>query len=1713
MVLSARLTQSEWVASGYLTYGCPMGSNLGWTGCDAPVAVRVDLLHESGRTRVSRVYLPAGTVIRKEPLGPGAAGRLRHETEMLRRLSDVGGVVRLASGGPPMRDSILLADVGGSAVSDRPVPWDPAEVVELAEQVARALAGIHRRGVIHRDLNPGNIVLAGGDRAALIIDFALATTVAAPGVLSDLAVVGSVPYLAPEQTGRTGRRVDQRADLYALGAILYELVTGAPPFGAGDPLRVIHDHLTREPVAPSEVNPAVPADLSAIILHLLEKEPDDRYQSAEGLLHDCELLRRGAPVPAPGRADLPAHPLAPSRLVGRERETVELRTAFTEALEGRCPGVVIGGEPGVGKTALAGELRSIAAAHDGWFVAGKFDQFRRDREYNGCWQAFRALARLLLAEPEDSLVEVRERILRALGPNAGLATASIPEMVSLLGVPPDLGDPMTVQVRLRRSAVELLGAVASPKRPIVFFVDDLQWSSPAALDVVDLLLGGEDRIEGLLVVGAYRSSEVDAVHPLRAALARWARQPAAPLAQELRNLAPEDQTALVANLLDLAPANAAELARLLAPSTGGNPYDTVELVNALRQDGGLTPGEHGWQWDPAGLERRLARVDKGELLSARLLDLPPATGETLATMACLAGRAGLDLLSAATGLTEARVRQRLEPAFAAGLLELESNGHPVARFHHDRTQEAVLSTLTAEAERDRRLALARRLGEQDCFAAIAAELYLPVADAVRDPAERRRMTELFRLAAAGAKRVVDSSFGERCLAAALRFIDPADTEALLTTRIERHAALYLLGRLAEADEEFLAIRRLSVDAGRTATAMAVQVSSLDNRGHTNEAIALGLEALPRLGLPVPSPDRLGEETDRGLAAVHRWLDTTSDADDLRREAPADRPGLAALPIVNQLIAASYVTRPRLLDWLCVTAMRMWATDGPHPALVGACGWIGSVFVTSKRDYRTGYRIMRRILAVSRARGYEPEIWQTQFQYVAGTSHWHEPLEVSVAGARQALEGLARGGDLLFACKTHFVLVHVLLDCAPSLEAVAAEADEAIAFAVRTGYDLAEEVFRMYRQIVRVLRGEIVEPAAPRGAVLNLMPDDPITVCYMYLTQAMLAAIFGRWADLDQACAALEPFLPRYEAPYLGVTGRLLRALSLAGQVRSAGPGRGAAELAEPPAQAELAELDGQIRWLAERAADAPANFEHLLRLVEAERAWAVGEFREAACTFDLAQRTSAGLSRPWHRALILERAARFYLAHGMEEAGGGLLAAARAQYLDWGATAKVSQLDYARSAGDRPAPRPRAAPAYAAAAGAPVAGDRSADGTPADGTPADGTRVENTGSAGTMTSGTVDLLGIIAASRALSSQTGVDGLRAKVVGILGEMTGATGVRLLLRDREEDRWSVPLDDGGEISLAEAARRRLLPASVVRYAERTHEPLSVADAAHDDRFSRDLYFTTGGLDRCSMLAVPIVMRGETRAMLLLENRVIRGAFAADRLEGVMLIAGQLAVSLDNALVYASLEAKVAERTGQLAAANHRLEQLSATDPLTGLANRRHLDEVLGTEWRRAERQGTPIAVAMVDIDHFKAYNDRLGHAAGDRCLQRVAACLAAGVRGGDLAARYGGEEFAIVMPGADGPVATAIAARLRAAVAELGEPHPAAAGTIVTVSIGTAAATPSRGEDAAGAAGVVERADAALYAAKRAGRDRVEAAADTSVARGVSQVPGPSWTSPS
>ncbi|WP_242424718.1 AAA family ATPase, partial [Frankia sp. EI5c] len=1446
------------------------------------------VLAESQRTRVTRVWLATGPVIRKQTLGRGAKRRLQHELEILERLTGVDGVAQLVTATAAFPDSLLLADIGGSALSLWGTPLGPDRLVLIAETLARAVAGMHERGVVHRDISPANIVATPDGGRLHLIDFALATTL--PMVRGEFthhaAIVGTVPYLAPEQTGRTSRPVDQRADLYAVGATLYELATGTAPFGADDPLRIIHDHLARVPVPVSELNPAVPRGLAAVIAHLLEKEPDDRYQSAEGLAHDLALVRAGTPPARPGVRDRRARPFASSRLVGRDRELGELRAAFRAVADGGARSVLVSGEPGVGKTFLVEELRSITAGGDGWFVAGKFDQYRRDQTHNGLLQAHRALGRLLLAEPEERLAGLRELLRRRLGPSTGLAAAAVPELALLLGVPPAAGDLMTARARAAHAGVEFLRVVAAAKRPVVCFVDDIQWAARTPLAILDQIFGGDAELTGLLLIGAYRDSEVDPAAPLAEPLDRWLRRPDGPLHLPVENLPPPAQTALVADLLRIPQPPAHELARALAPAARGNPHDTVELLNTLRNEDLLCPDDGGWRWDAAALGRRLEQIGRGDLLAARVAALPTAAADLLACIACLASRVELGLLVAAADLPVDEVHRRLAPAITAGVLvpETESGGGRSVRFRHDRLREALLGGLSESVRDATRLRLARNLAAHPSHIAAAAEQYLPVLGAVHEAAERRTVCALLRQASREAKVVANHGQVLRFATAAATLVDPRDTETLLAVHLDRHAALYNLGRLEEADAAYEEVVRRCDDPVRCTPPTVLQLGSLTIRGRTAEATRLGLELVRRLGIHVPEPAELAAATDRRLDDLHRWLERTDEADDLGRPDLTDEVCLSAASLVDRILPAAYLSDQALLAWLTVSTLDVWARKGPAQALIAPASHIETVTVSHRGDYRTGQRVLRRLLAVGRARDYEPEIWQAEHLYAITCGHWFDPLEENLTAARRAAEELLNAGDLQSACWAHRCVLVNLLDCAPSLDLLAAEADTATELAARTGNQHVEESARTFRRLVSALCGEAAGDGAgaDEAAELSLLADNPVAAVDFHITRALAAAVFDCQDELDRHLTAVRPLLPLVTENYVTLPARLLRVVALARRIRSGLPDQ-AAGAPEVDRLAALAELDETIDWLAARTADAPANFLHVLCLAQAERAWVANDFQRASYMFDAAHREAVARTRPWHLALILEEEARFYLAHGIQMAGQLLLIGTRRVYADWGATAKVGLVDWGN-------PGLRTLPAA----------EELMVRRPA----------QRSAGRSVVTTGVIDLRGIVAASRALSSETSVEGLRAKVVGVLSEMTGATDVHLLLRDEERAAWTVSTGAGHSISLREAGHRGILPPSIVWYAERTREPVVVADAATDDRFRRDPSLCRH--DRCSLLAVPILIHGRLRAMLLLENRMIHHAFSTDRLEGIMLVASQLAVSLDNALMYTSLERKVTERT---------------------------------------------------------------------------------------------------------------------------------------------------------------------------------------------------------
>src|SRR2546421_1942665 len=736
------------------------------------------LLYQSDRTRVLRVLCPdrAGTAIRKEALGPSAMARTRHEIEILSRLAGVAGVVRPAANVPAEVHAITFEDVGARSLADviRDNPLDPDGLPRLALELAMILAGVHRAGVLHRDLNPTNIVLHGVGPEPMLIDFDLATTFAEVrhGFTHHREILGRLPYLAPEQTGRTGLPVDLRADLYGLGATLYELAAGDPPFGNGDPLQLLRDILARVPRPLVEVVPGISTGLSAVVARLLEKEPERRYQSAEGLAHDLRLLSEHPEAsPRLGERDLPSRLSPPSGLVGRDAEIDTLQAVLDGSLHTRNRGVLVAGGPGVGKSALIEQLRPMVTARGGWYVAGKFDQYRHDTASGAVVQALAGLGRLLLAEPEAELVAQRERILIALGPNVGLITSSVPDFAALLGAdhPIPSSNPLVAEARLRQASLDLLRAVASPDRPIVMVLDDLQWAGKAAIALIDAVQT-DDELRGLLLVGAYRDQEVDATHPLTAVLSRWGRHGVAPPLLKLANLAASDLASLLGEMLRLPAAQATALAAAVGERTGGNPFDSVELVNALRRDGALVLGAAGWTWDDSSIRRYIGHGDIVDLLKERIDRLPTQARELLETMSCLGGEVRLGLLGAARGQSSTAPRELLTAALEDALLVMDegdrTGGADAVRFRHDRVQQAARDRLDPPTRRALHLAIARRLAAAPELRPVAAEQYLAAVDNLDGPDEQRLAAELFEAAATGASRGSNHAPAERDLAAA-----------------------------------------------------------------------------------------------------------------------------------------------------------------------------------------------------------------------------------------------------------------------------------------------------------------------------------------------------------------------------------------------------------------------------------------------------------------------------------------------------------------------------------------------------------------------------------------------------------------------------------------------------------------------------------------------------------------------------------------------------------------------------------------------------------------------------------------------------------------------------------------------------------------------------------------------------------------------------------
>ncbi|MFQ6030094.1 MAG: serine/threonine-protein kinase PknK, partial [Dehalococcoidia bacterium] len=565
------------------------------------------------------------------------------------------------------------------------------QAISITVETCRGLEFAHSRGIVHRDLKPGNVWLT-GDGVAKIGDFGLAVAIDRSRLTSEGMMVGTVSYMPPEQA--MGGEVTPRADLYSLGAMLYEMVTGRPPFLGDDSVAIIGQHINTPPVAPTWHCPECPRPLEALIMRLLAKDPSERPESATDVLAalDAVDLNVSAETLQPVDEAHALDSLAGGVFVGRQREMGELKAALEDALSGRGRLVTLVGEPGIGKTRTAQELATYAGLRGARVLWGRCYEEQGMPPYWPWVQAIRSYVRE--RDPEELRSE-----MGAGAADIGEVVSEVKECLPDLTPPSGIDSPEQARFRLFDSITAFLKE-ASRKQPLVLVLDDLHWADQPSLLLLQFVardLGGVR----LLVVGTYRDVELSRQHPLAETLGELTRER---MFQRvlLRGLRPEDVTRFIEVTSGISPPPG--LVQSVYTQTEGNPLFVTEVVRLLVQEGEMTPErtDQHESWN--------VRIPEGvrEVIGRRLNRLSQRCNETL-TVASVVGREfTLDQLKRLIDdLSEDRMLEVLEEGLAARVIE--ELPRTVGRYQF--THALIRETLVEELYTARRVRLHARIAE------------------------------------------------------------------------------------------------------------------------------------------------------------------------------------------------------------------------------------------------------------------------------------------------------------------------------------------------------------------------------------------------------------------------------------------------------------------------------------------------------------------------------------------------------------------------------------------------------------------------------------------------------------------------------------------------------------------------------------------------------------------------------------------------------------------------------------------------------------------------------------------------------------------------------------------------------------------------------------------------------------------------------------------
>ena len=1465
-------------------------------------AERTETLWSDGGVALLRVFCADGRTLLQRVLSsptPLLLGRLQHEYALRDALSSDWALVPVAAIRQQPSSALLLDDPGGILLPGIAAEaLDIGRFLRLAILMATALGQAHHAGLIHRDLHPANWLVDEEAGMARLTGFGSAIQASRQHQTAQplREMTGALAYMAPEQTGRMNRSVDGRSDLYALGVILYELLTGDLPFTAVDPMEWVHCHIARQPVAPIERVSGIPAMLSDVILKLLAKNAEDRYQSAAGLVADLRQCLQGwteehriAPFLL-GSKDSSSRLVVPEKLYGRLADLQHLNGVFSKVMaDGKVRLLMVSGYSGVGKSALVHELQKSVVPLHGIFVAGKFEQYQRNIPFATIAQILRGIVREILGRSESQVSGFIQALKRALGHNGQLLIDLVPELELLIGQqpsPPPL-PAFDAEKRLLGVLRHFISAIAVREHPLVVFFDDLQWSDLSSLSLIEDLVT-HPGMHHLLLIGAYRDNEVTPAHAL--SLTLDSLRTAGDMVSDvvLTPLSADHVAALIADTLNCPLSYSYPLARLVWEKTGGNPFFTIQFLTMLTEEGVLAfnPDTGNWRWEMDAILAKDYTYNVIDLMVVKLQRLPGRTLEALKRLACLGSSVSPLLVQVVQsrhgdGDWDEAIRQGyVNRSYSGGL-----------KFAHDRVQEAAYALIPA----DQRPAMHMKLGRLLVAHLEQVELERVVFDVVSqfnrgqeqvtDPQEREHLRHLNLQAGLKAK-------GASAYASAVDYFRQA-MDLLPQDGWRRHyaeslqiytgraACAYLSGHYDVADDLFRQIMTQVVDGNDRAWVYRLRISLYQVAGRFDVAVDAALEALEGFGVIWPRDDRaIAQEVAELHRQVQALLAAGGDVGQLLYAPQAsDAQARSVLGILGDGMPCAYFARPAYYPLFILTALRLTLQVGN--AEESCAAYMGyAILLVSMFDDVDGAFVFAK-LALSLHRQYDnPYLHGTLFSRFGLfiNSHRHS-ISSSIAILRKSFKECLSVGNYVYAGYSALDIVWLTLEKGVVLSDVLDQVYKYGTFALQYRHKGLQETLRAVEMFV--VRHSDPASLVDWGDMAIEAADDE---CLDALTAARFGAGIAYFHLLHMQTALLDGQLEQ-ALHHVQEAAKVRR--SVAGWVAevsfhfySAMTYAGLFATASPPHQAVcLQQVRDHLVHLERFARNAPENFGFRHALVVAELARMENRQFQAVTFYERAI-TQARLHGCCHlEGLACEAAARFYAANGLETNAQTHWRLARMAYQRWGGAGQVKRLD-------------RLHP------GLDVVYD-------AGGQPQRSVADE------------LDMMAVVKVSQAMSGEVVHSNLIETLLRSMVEHAGAERGAFVLTQGDKlfiEASAQTHADGIKVRMChQQPNANDAPIAILRYVARTRQRVVLDNAVGSHQFASDPYVSS--LQLRSALCLPVMKQSKLVAVLYLENRLAHDVFTSNRLMVLEVLAAQAAISLDNAALYSQLEGRVKERTMEL------------------------------------------------------------------------------------------------------------------------------------------------------------------------------------------------------